>query len=103
MTTPGHRFAAVVARATTLSLIAVVMLLLALFLLGSSPNAQEAPRRVLMLHAFNYTFPATTAIGDAARKRLIERSRKKIEIDADFLDLGRITDPDHELRMADFL
>src|SRR3954464_5433966 len=26
--------------------------------LGSSAGADEAPRRVLMLHAFNFTFPA---------------------------------------------
>jgi PAS domain S-box-containing protein len=56
-----------------------------------------------MLHAFNYTFPATAAIGDAARKRLLERSPHKIEIDADFLDLARITDPGHEQRTAEFL
>ncbi len=56
-----------------------------------------------MLHAFNYTFPATTAVGEAARKRLLERSSQKIEIDADFLDLARVTDPGHEQRMADFL
>src|SRR5262245_66437060 len=64
----------------------------------SAARAQEAPRRVLMLHAFNYTFPATTLVADAARKRLIERSPKKIELDADFLDLARVTEPGHELR-----
>src|SRR5215468_9220961 len=69
----------------------------------SSASGQEAPRRVLMLHAFNYTFPATTMVAEAARKRLLERSPQKIEIDADFLDLARVTDPGHEARTAAFL
>ncbi len=55
-----------------------------------------------MLHGFNYTFPATTRIGEAARKSLLERSRK-IEVDAEFLDLARAAEPDYEPRMADFL
>jgi C4-dicarboxylate-specific signal transduction histidine kinase len=56
-----------------------------------------------MLHAFNFTFPATTMVAEAARKRLQERSPVKIEIDADFLDLARVTDPGHEARTAAFL
>jgi signal transduction histidine kinase len=55
-----------------------------------------------MLHGFNYTFPATTRIGEAARKSLLERSGK-IEVDAEFLDLARPAEPDYELRLADFL
>jgi signal transduction histidine kinase len=73
-----------------------------LILLAIEAHAVE-PRRVLMLHAFNYTFPATTQVAEAARKRLLERSSQKIEIDADFLDLARITDPGHEMRTAAFL
>ena len=56
-----------------------------------------------MLHAFNYTFPSTIAASEGARKRLLERSPRKIEIDADFLDLNRASDPDHESRTASFL
>jgi signal transduction histidine kinase len=56
-----------------------------------------------MLHAFNFTFPATSAIGEAARKRLLERSSQKLDIDADFLDLARVTNPDHESNVAAFL
>ncbi len=56
-----------------------------------------------MLHAFNYTFPATSVIADAARKRLAERSPNKVEIDADFLDLVRVSEPGHAARMATFL
>ena len=55
-----------------------------------------------MLHGFNYTFPATTRIGESARKSLLERS-KAIEVDAEFLDLARPAEPDYESRIADFL
>ena len=60
------------------------------------------PRRVLMLHAFNYSFPATSVIAEAARKQLVEYS-KSIEIDAEFLDLARNTDEAHALRAASFI
>jgi signal transduction histidine kinase/ABC-type uncharacterized transport system substrate-binding protein len=56
-----------------------------------------------MLHAFNYTFPATSVIADSARKRLLEHSPNSIEIDAEFLDLARNTDATHELRAAAFI
>ena len=58
--------------------------------------------RVLMLHAFNYSFPATSVIAEAARKRLLEHS-KSIEIDAEFLDLARNTDDAHALRVATYI
>jgi len=73
-----------------------------LFLFGAESRAAE-PRRVLMLHAFNYTFPATTLIADGARKRLLERLPQPLEIDADFLDLARNTDAEYESRIAMFL
>ena len=79
------------------------ILLFAISLAGAAPRADEAPRRVLMLHAFNFTFPATSAIADAARRRFIERSPNKIAIDADFLDLARVSEPGHAARMATFL
>jgi C4-dicarboxylate-specific signal transduction histidine kinase len=56
-----------------------------------------------MLHAFNYSFPATTLIADSARKQLLERSERPVEIDADFLDLARNTDADYESRITTFL
>jgi C4-dicarboxylate-specific signal transduction histidine kinase/ABC-type uncharacterized transport system substrate-binding protein len=61
------------------------------------------PKRVLVLHAYNYTFPATGLIADAARKRLLELSPNSIEIDAEFLDLARNSDTTHELRAATFI
>lgn len=66
-------------------------------------RAQERPPRILMLHAFNYMFPATTAVGDAARKRLLERSPHKLDIDGEFLDLARPSDAGHEDRVVSFL
>jgi PAS domain S-box-containing protein len=76
--------------------------LLLLFLFVVESNAAE-PKRVLMLHAFNYTFPATSVIAEAVRKRLQERTGQSVEIDAEFLDLARTTDEARELRMATFI
>jgi PAS domain S-box-containing protein len=70
---------------------------------GVCAAAEGTTRRVLMLHAFNYTFPATTRIGEAARKKLIERFEGKLEIDTEFLDLARSAGTEHELRVASFL
>jgi PAS domain S-box-containing protein len=81
----------------------ILLLILAIQCCAPLSNATETPRRVLMLHAFNFTFPSTTMIGDAARKRLFEISPQKIEFDADFLDLARVSDPEHEQRTAEFL
>ena len=72
-----------------------------LFLLAAEARAAERAR-VLMLHAFNYSFPATSVIAEAARKRLVEHS-KSIDIDAEFLDLARNTDDAHSLRMATYI
>src|SRR5882672_5107501 len=76
--------------------------LVLLFLFAAELRAAE-PRRVLMLHAFNYAFPSTTLIADGARKRLLERSPQPLEIDADFLDLARNTDAEYQSRIAMFL
>jgi len=76
--------------------------LVLLFLFGAESRAAE-PRRVLMLHAFNYAFPSTTLIADGARRRLLERSPQPLEIDADFLDLARNTDAEYQSRIAMFL
>jgi PAS domain S-box-containing protein len=81
----------------------ILCLIVATQWLAPSAGATDAPRRVLMLHAFNFTFPSTTLIAEAARKRLLETSSQKIEFEADFLDLARVPDPEHEQRTADFL
>ena len=72
-----------------------------LFLLAAEARAAERAR-ILMLHAFNYSFPATSVIAEAARKRLVEHS-KSIDIDAEFLDLARNTDDAHALRTATYI
>jgi PAS domain S-box-containing protein len=76
-----------------------------LLLLGTVSNhsrAEERPRHVLMLHAYESTFPYTAALAEAARKRLLE-SQQAIDISADFLDLARFPDAAHEQRAARFL
>jgi hypothetical protein len=81
----------------------LLLIAFALSLAGGQSRAEDPPQRVLILHAYNYTFPANTLISDALRKRLLERSPKGVEIEADFLDLARRPDPAHAARMANFL
>ena len=81
----------------------MLLTLIILSLLSAESRADDAPRRVLILHAYNYTFPATTLVSDAARKRLVEVSQQRLEIEADFLDLARLPGETHALRMATFL
>lgn len=82
-----------------------VFLLFAILFLGSvtATQAADTPKRVLILHAYNYTFPATTIASEAARKRLLEALEQRIEIEADFLDLARMPGAEHSTRMANFL
>jgi PAS domain S-box-containing protein len=82
-----------------------VFLLIAFTLsaLSADSRASDVPRRVLILHSFNYTFPATTIVSEAFRKRLLERSPQGLEIEAEYLDLARHPDEAHALRMANFL
>src|SRR5262249_9524407 len=80
-----------------------IVLTFAAVLAGPPARADETPRRILILHAFNYTLPATTVMADAARSRIIERSAQKIEFYGDFLDLFNMPDPGHALRTAEFL
>ena len=65
-------------------------------------RAEEAPRRVLILHSYNYAFPSTTAISEALR-RALQQSPHRLEIEADFLDLARRPDVPYALSMANFL
>ena len=81
----------------------VLLVIITLSLLSAKSRADGMPRRVLILHSFNYTFPATSLVSDAVRKRLLERFPQGLEIEADFLDLARHPDAAHALRMANFL
>lgn len=65
--------------------------------------AEQAESRILILNSYNYTFPAATAAATGARDRLQQRSPRKIEVDAEYLDMVRFPDPGHERLMADFL
>src|SRR5262245_60473034 len=102
MEASGQRVAGVTGHARRRTSI-FFLLLASLLWPGMFAHADDTPRRVLLLHAFNYTFPSTTQTSDAMRRRLLEQSRQKIEIDADFLDLVRASDPGYELRTAHFL
>ncbi len=82
---------------------AFLLIVVTFSLLCAESRAADAPRRVLMLHSFNYTFPATTIVSDAIRKRLLERSPQRLEIESEYLDLARRPDDAHALRMANFL
>lgn len=83
------------------SLFSFVILLLIVFA-GNEARAAGSPRRVLILHSYNYTFPANAAISDSLRNEL-GRSSQPLEIEADFLDLARRPDDEHALRTANFL
>lgn len=87
----------------SISLGVLLLIAVALSLPGGQARAADAPRRVLILHAHNFTFPATTIISEALRKRLLEQSPRRLEIEGDFLDLARRPEPAHALRMANFL
>jgi hypothetical protein len=100
MATSGHWLAGVIVRASRTG---GVSFLLILSWLGAPLRADDTPRRVVMLHAFNYSNPNIGMTSEAARKRLLERSPQQLVIDAEFLDLLRVSDPGHELRTVNFL
>lgn len=85
------------------NIFAIFVLAVACLFANDLVHANERPRRVLMLHAYNYMFPSTTVAADSARKRWAERTPLKIEMDGEFLDLVRTSDPGHELRTIAYL
>jgi len=101
MVAPGVRLVPVIKRLLATS--GAALLIYAFLCPGSRSSAEEASRRVLLLHAYNYTFPATTTIANAARKRLLERSSQKIEIDAEYLDLARASEQEREQLTVHYL
>jgi PAS domain S-box-containing protein len=82
---------------------AFLLIVVAFSLVSAALRASDVPQRVLILHSFNYTFPATTLMSDAVRKRLLERFPQGLEIEAEFLDLARNPDAAHAVRMANLL
>ena len=76
----------------TLVVLAVLLALGPLSWIGSDPAlAQDKVQRVLMLYPYNNLFPLSVITGEAARKRLIDRSPVPLELYTDFLDLGRFS------------
>jgi signal transduction histidine kinase len=75
-----------------------------LFCAGSEvAHAQAKVRRVLSLYPYSNLFPASVIVGEAARKRMNERSRETLEHYSDFLDLGRFAGEPHEGLTASYL
>lgn len=80
----------------------VGLILLAVSLAGAA-HAQDAVHRVLFLYPDTSSYPATNIIAEAARQRLNERSSRKVEVYAEFLDQTRFPGPQHERRVAEYL
>jgi signal transduction histidine kinase/ABC-type uncharacterized transport system substrate-binding protein len=81
----------------------LLLVAVALSLPGGQAVADDAARRVLILHSYNHTFPATSLVSDAVRKRLLGQSAQRLEIQSEFLDLANHPDAAHASRMANFL
>jgi hypothetical protein len=65
------------------------ILLLSVLLGGfSSADAQEAPRRVLILYPDSNVNRSALVVGEAIRKRLLERADTNIKTHGEFLDLS---------------
>jgi signal transduction histidine kinase len=75
----------------------------ALVLDGWPANAQQSPRRVLLLYPYDNAHPATVSAANGIRKRLTESSSSKIDIYTDFLDLARFPNETDERRSARYL
>nr|WP_246778710.1 HAMP domain-containing sensor histidine kinase [Rhizobium mongolense] len=59
--------------------------------------------RVLILYPYDERIAATTAAGEAVRKRLLDATQGKIELFSEFLDLSRFPEEEHIVRMARYL
>jgi ABC-type uncharacterized transport system substrate-binding protein len=70
---------------------------------GDKIGAQETVRRVLMLYPYNNLYPVSVITGEAARKRMSERSPGPLEFYSDFLDLGRFSGEAHDTRTTRYL
>jgi signal transduction histidine kinase len=75
----------------------------ALVLDGWPANAQQSPRRVLLLYPYDNAHPSTVSAANGIRKRLTENSPSKIDIYTDFLDLARFPNETDERRSARYL
>src|SRR5262245_9763306 len=81
----------------------VFIAIAALLSVAKPLHASAEPRRILLLHAYNYTLPAAFFMADAARERLSQRSPRKIELYGENLDLIRFPEAGQQQLVADFL
>ena len=80
--------------------------LVLLFLLSvdvSSARAQEATRRALILYPDSNVNRSALVVGEAVRKRLLERSSTSIKTHGEFLDLSQFDDAGHRRRVVRYL
>ena len=66
----------------------------------SGVRAQDATRRVLILHPDSYLNRSALIAGDAIRKRLLERGHTDIKTQGEFLDLSQFSDEGHRQRVV---
>ena len=82
----------------------VLVIGLAVLIIGrQSADAEETPRRALLLYPYDSVSPATLTAGTAIRKRLNEESSSKVDIHSSFLDLARFPSEADQLRAARYL
>ena len=87
-----------------LALLASLLTLAALVGIGGDvARAGERAQRVLILYPYSNLFPISVIAGEAARKRMSQRSPESFEFYSDFLDLGRFSGEAHEARTARYL
>jgi signal transduction histidine kinase len=72
------------------------------FAFGASTEIGRVPR-ILVLYPYDERIAATTAAGEALRKRLLETTDGKIDLFSEFLDLSRFPEAEHVARMARYL
>jgi PAS domain S-box-containing protein len=102
VTDAKQRWSGEVAR--ILFVVRVLVIGLVVLMIGrQSADAQEVPRRVLLLYPYDSVSPATLTAGTAIRKRLLEESLSKIDIHSAFLDLARFPTEIDQLRSTRFL
>jgi len=62
-----------------------------------------APTRVLMLHPYDQTLPASIRAGDAVRAGLTKRYGETLEIYSEYLELNRFSSEEHRRITANYL
>ena len=88
---------------TLFALASVLALEVSVWAKGDVARADEKRWRVVMLYPYSNLFPISVIAGEAARRRMSERSREPLEFYSDFLDLGRFSGEAHETCTARYL